>query len=240
MVITETIPESVRSKIIRANDHFKSLNDESIQYLRSNPAKVIAQPKPVPLRISLIVGDALQNLRSSLDYLVWELVLAENKQPTWKNAFPIHRTPERFNQTCARGRLDGVSTEAIAEIEKVQPYHQGENVEKSLLYVLDHFCNINKHRRLLLTTLRVGRADNVIIDGQAYTRVPFGDSDYGTEIRIHDKENQMKTANQMVGFIAFNEEPAKGTEVGTVLVSMSRHLVNDVIPQFEKFFRTGP
>jgi hypothetical protein len=36
--------------------------------------------EPIPTRFGLIIGDSLQNLRSSLDYLVWELVLAAKNQ----------------------------------------------------------------------------------------------------------------------------------------------------------------
>ena len=40
----------------------------------------------------MIVGDFLANVRSSLDYLIWELALAAKNNPTDKNMFPICTT----------------------------------------------------------------------------------------------------------------------------------------------------
>jgi hypothetical protein len=54
------------------------------------------------------VGDALHNLRSSLDHLVWRLVIANGKKPCRKNSFPIF-DPERstpFSEITKETRLD--------------------------------------------------------------------------------------------------------------------------------------
>lgn len=93
---------SVELKIFRATQHIKSLESELQGYFQSNPGKMMRQPHtcenegvfrfvpsgPIPARFGLIVGDVLQNLRSSLDYLVWELVLAANNQPSEKKYVP--------------------------------------------------------------------------------------------------------------------------------------------------------
>jgi hypothetical protein len=80
---------SVQLKVFRATQHFDSLKSELEGYFKGNPGKMVRQPHtcedeaiflfvpegPIPARFGLIVGDVLQNLRSSLDYLIWELVL---------------------------------------------------------------------------------------------------------------------------------------------------------------------
>jgi hypothetical protein len=85
--------DSVRQKIFRAKHHFDELYHELTAYYESDPGDLFEtedstaeyrkyrfrEKKPIPARLALICGDALQCLRSSLDYLVWELVEA-NKQ----------------------------------------------------------------------------------------------------------------------------------------------------------------
>ncbi|MGC2743237.1 MAG: hypothetical protein WA672_08615 [Candidatus Angelobacter sp.] len=90
--------DSVHQKIFRAALHIKSLETELEGYFKTNPGHLVREPHtnsdeafftfqpkgPIPARFGLIIGDCLQNLRSALDYLVWELVLAANNQPTEK------------------------------------------------------------------------------------------------------------------------------------------------------------
>ena len=76
--------DSVRQKISWAEVHLKSLEIEVGRYFRKNPAKMVMQPDlqsddtarrlevkiPVSPEICFLIGDFLQTLRSSLDYLV--------------------------------------------------------------------------------------------------------------------------------------------------------------------------
>jgi hypothetical protein len=160
---------SVEQKIFRAAQHFHSLEPELEGYFKTNPGKMVREPnspdnnpsfnfvprEPIPARFGLIVGDCIQNLRSSLDYLVWELVLAANNQPTKDNMFPVCSTSEAFKQAVSkRNRLKGIHPDAITEIDRLQPYHLGKDWEKSVIAVIDHIANVNKHRRVPLTMLR--------------------------------------------------------------------------------------
>jgi hypothetical protein len=101
------LPDSVLCKILRAKQHYDALISELTGCLQGTSAKVVLEANPqtntvrvirtegpaIPPVVSLIIGDVLQNLRSSLDYLVWELVLAAKNEPTIRNAFPICLTP---------------------------------------------------------------------------------------------------------------------------------------------------
>jgi hypothetical protein len=46
----------------------------------------------IPTRWSLIVGDYVSNARSSLDHLVWQLVLANGQTPDRNHSFPVLKT----------------------------------------------------------------------------------------------------------------------------------------------------
>ena len=127
--IPRFLPQSVQCKLFRANEHLHEIHAETKRYFQAKPAKVVREQEgspdefigkivtdaPVPKRIPLIIGDFLQNLRSSLDYLVWELVLAATNTPNHDNMFPICTTPEAFKGQVSRHRLDGVSPIAVAE-----------------------------------------------------------------------------------------------------------------------------
>lgn len=250
------LPNSIQFKIFRSTQHIESLKSELHGYFKSNPGKMVRQPDipddaalfrfvpsgTIPARFGLITGDALQNLRSSLDYLVWELVLAARCQPTEKNMFPICSTDELFKQQISRHRLDGVPPQAVTEIESSQPYHLGQEFNKSILWALDELTNINKHRRILLTGLAAApvKPENIVIqDGEAWVRSgpgPVQIFDSNTEFGpfpIIDGQVQVDT-NVMAG-ITFDEGTAKGMEVSFCLGYWCFYLMKTLLPRFEKF-----
>ena len=244
-------------KIGRAYLHLKVCEAECIRYFEQNPGEVVgdcdSDPNgrvvlnfktrvPVPDDIPMIIGDALQNLRSTLDYLVWELVLAANKQPTKNHMFPICDTPDLFKQQLGRDRLDGIFPEAIAEIERLQPYHYGIKKELAPIRVLDDFTNINKHRRILLTTLAAHSSHTEFISSASGhivqdTLSPRYD---GAEIAVGpipsaDGE-QMEVKGKAIVFLTFNEGAAKGIEVSICLNQLWHFVDKIVVPKFARFF----
>jgi hypothetical protein len=248
---------SVELKIFRATQHFDSVKSELREYFQSNPGKMIRQPHsredeaifrlitddPSPARFGLIIGDALQNLRSSLDYLVWELVLAANVQPNEKNMFPICSTIERFDDQVRRGRLNGVSPDAVTEIQSLQPYHLGKDFAKSILWAIDELTNINKHRRILLTNLMattVAKENFVVQDGEVWVHRPAG------PIEVFDRDTQfgpfpiidgkLKMDTQIAAAIAFDEGPAKGMEISSCTGYWTYYILEMLLPRFKKFF----
>src|ERR1700686_281492 len=82
----------VRLKIERAKKHIRDLGVRIRMFCESDAYTIGVKPHPIaeiqqttlyfasvdpiPDDISLIIGDAVHNLRSSLDHLAWQLVLA--------------------------------------------------------------------------------------------------------------------------------------------------------------------
>jgi hypothetical protein len=248
---------SIQLKVFRATQHIDSLKSELQGYFQSNPGKMVRQPHSredeavfrfipngsMPARFGLIIGDALQNLRSSLDYLVWELVLAANGQPNEKNMFPICSTVELFEEQIRRHRLDGVSVDAIAEIKRFQPYHLGQDFAKGILWAIDELTNINKHRRILLTNLMattVPKENFVVQDGEVWIHHPAGpvqvfgsDTQFGPFPIIDGK---VKVDAQIAAAIAFDEGPAKGMEISFCAGYWTYYILEMLLPGFQKFF----
>ena len=249
---------SVECKIFRAAQHFKSLEPEILQYFESNPGKMVAEPHtsddeaiftfqaqgPIPARFGLIIGDCPQNLRSSLDYLVWELVLAANSQPGKHNMFPICGTQDGFRDAVSkRRRLLGVHPDLIAEIDALQPYHLGQDFGKSILWALDELTNINKHRRVLLTSLMAGQAqrENIVErNGETWyhvgpgpTPVFDGDTKFGPFPVIG---GQVHVNTQLIAVMAFGEGAARGMEISLCMSEWIRYISEKLLPPFKKFF----
>jgi hypothetical protein len=244
------IPDSEHCKLFRAKEHLDGIQVETQRYYQANPAKVVRQQKgspdefigrvvtnaPIPKRIPLIIGDFLQNLRSSLDYLVWELVLSAKNTPDHNNMFPICTTPEAF-----RGQL------AIAEIEALQPCHDGQDTKGNVLAMIDDLCNVNKHRRILTTILYGGQAPSDLVthetDGEMFANVSFESIlKQGTEIgpfpMVDGPDGRFPKVDapvNFVAFIAFDDGAAQNVEVGYTL-SIFMGYVMQILRNFEKFF----
>jgi hypothetical protein len=149
-------------KLIRAHEHLDTML-EIIRRVEHGKCQIIPEQKPDSdmgvLRVclspkpseslSLFIEDCLFNARVAVDYIVWQLVLANGKTPGKKNMFPLALTRAEFEQAIGKHRrLNGVSDEALAVIERLQPYHTGEYHPLALLRKLH---NVDKHHKLNVT-----------------------------------------------------------------------------------------
>ncbi len=107
----------------------------------------------VPIVWSVRLGEILYNLRSTLDHLVWQLVLANGENPGRHNAFPIVNAAVDWQKE--ERKLKGVAPDVKAMIRRLQPYTGGINLpfDVSALWTLHSLCNIDKHRYLNLVTI---------------------------------------------------------------------------------------
>jgi hypothetical protein len=113
-------------------------------------------PAP-PMLISLVLGDAVHNLRSALDHTVFAAVMSNPERPpdtpNVRTMFPVSDSPQGFADQLKRGRLRGLPGRAIRVVDSLQPYHR-RNLDpdntRHPLFILDHLENIDKHRRLTL------------------------------------------------------------------------------------------
>jgi hypothetical protein len=245
------LPRPILHKLYYSKLQLDCLNSQIERYLEDpSRAMVIKQDgsaddptvtltaEEVPSIIRLLAGDVLQNLRSTLDYLVWELVLANNGVPDEHNAFPVCVTPHGFKEAKKR-RLRDVSPEAFAMIDGLQPLHfeQGKEGE-SLIFVLDKMTNINKHRSILMARPRVADLDAISIRDEAGIVVGY-DATLATDdeasARLIAASLKMKMDRDVAIFIQFDEGPARGQEVVSCLRGIGDQLAG-VLQKFERFF----
>jgi hypothetical protein len=157
----------VWAKIGRGKEHAYTVQDEVARWMDERPyalttkgnadftrlALVINVLKLADLqRWTLIIGDAVNNLRSALDHLVYAIGIYESGQnppPNEKRlAFPICDKPEDFPG--AAERIKTLSSDVRTAIESVQPYKRPHPTLPGLLSMLRDFNNTDKHKLLHL------------------------------------------------------------------------------------------
>jgi hypothetical protein len=121
---------------------------------------IIAGELFVPPRFSILAGEIVHNLRSSLDHLIYALVLQNGCQPTRKNQFPLC-TDERFFEDCIRrGFIYGVSDRAGKLIRSVQPFCSS-TPDDTILHVIQQYDNQDKHQLLLVVSTVMAIGDQI-------------------------------------------------------------------------------
>lgn len=169
-----------RIKFDRANEHRDALKEGVTAWMKPHTEKgllhlgrdgewwvLVSEPlSPAPKPLAAIAGDFVQNLRAVLDYLIWQFVLREGKEPTDANAFPICVTKNGFIRDVKKPKrpdrsalwripIDG---DAWTVVEEAQPFNRlpgnpafepwGPAYHASLA-VLSRLSNADKHRTLL-------------------------------------------------------------------------------------------
>jgi hypothetical protein len=145
--------------------------------------------KEPPLTLSVIVGDLVHNLRSALDHLVWQFVIANGETPGKWNHFPActdwNQWVERVVIPAHKGKnhaLAGIDPlgEAWALIESMQPYRR-PNPQYAPVAVLESLWNVDKHQTLHASYVAMDKADvNLLFRWNPDAREPIED-----EFRLH-------------------------------------------------------
>jgi hypothetical protein len=154
--------KAIQIKIERARAHTHDLKNAINSFFASTPYKVatkrdpntrkliyyVARVSPTPVHLAIIAGDVIQNLRSALDHLVYQLFLVGTKGTKGLGrhvSFFIAADAARY-QSGLRGTLQGVRPEAIDALSAIEPYCGGKGHQ---LWVLQELNNIDKHRLLV-------------------------------------------------------------------------------------------
>lgn len=177
--------DSPLTKYNRANEHVQTLR-RHLSPLHDLDSYVIASDiedktgyqirrfdhvPPMPDGLDVLVGETLYNFRSSLDNLLWQLVLSERNTPSTRSEFPIFNDLARY-QAEKVGKLQGVSNAVHTIIDGLQPCNStGPNDYWRFLWELQILNNTDKHRHLLLTRRIMGKIARV--SGQ-WERIPRG------------------------------------------------------------------
>jgi hypothetical protein len=167
--VDEPSLEGVRAKLGRADEHLRSLDAEVPSFLADKPHEfrghidrkasryfvtVHIKQEP-PIAWSVIVGEFVHNLRSALDHLVWQLIVAAGREPiggSGGNQFPIFTVKPgdlRKRKCLFNKQLRGLPRYGRAIINQMQPYHARRDARLRPLAVLADLSNEDKHQAIL-------------------------------------------------------------------------------------------
>ena len=162
--------DGVYIRIGRAEEHIRSLTELQqpietvpLDQIKVHPAapagrlpdgRVVSYSPTIELpealsdpQWSVLVGEAIYNLRAALDYLTFELARLDSASEKKGTQFPICSSPDVFQNGVKRGYLRGIKASHRAVIEGLQPYNGGRWLEQ-----LAELSNPDKHRELITTT----------------------------------------------------------------------------------------
>ncbi|HVR32028.1 MAG TPA: hypothetical protein VMS74_04880 [Acidimicrobiia bacterium] len=154
----------VDAKLGRAREHLDALKAE-LRSIYDDPKTVRLDQRsdwefrliadfPDLFHAATVAGDAVQNLRSALDHLIWALV-ARNASPGRHTQFPIIQKRRDFLIRAFRGTkqskpyLMGLAPRsyAVRLIVAAQPYRSSDPGHH-MLALLAHLSNLDKHQTL--------------------------------------------------------------------------------------------
>jgi hypothetical protein len=255
--------DSCMAKLIRAHEHIQALK-QTIESLGPNPYSIVEERNPhegdrdfrlvahdltafrrIPM-LSVIVGDAVHQMRSSLDHAAWQIAKPPIERTT---AFPIciERSGTR-NSFYGSGNdagigvryLKNVSLPGFEHLESIQPYNRLK--ERDELWLLNELWNKDKHRALIVLDRPTWRDTFVIstlggrdiYDGEIKS-LPKDDPDI--LLRLDAKSDSVVDFNPNPPLqVNFGEVgPLKGRGVLVTLNWLHKYVGGVVLPGLEPF-----
>jgi hypothetical protein len=179
---------------------------------------------------SLIVGDAVHNLRGALDHLAWQLAKAfyGGREPTYDEGpgiqFPIE--PVRTKWAGNKYRRSMLPADA-AKLENFQPFNRDSTADGMRLphplIMLRDLSNADKHRRIQLTSTRAavisyandggwidcepleGSPGSQVRLGTFYNSPQAGDEIFRFSVKVTGKNPNVELQPSLSCFIAVRE-----------------------------------
>ncbi len=194
-------------KIDRADHHIRQLEEAFARYIDANVKAMRGEvdPKtrkfrsaalglPIPERTALIIGDAIHNLRVSLDHAYW--IMVENNGGAWGDRIKF---PFFGDRPSAEGSIKGQPPSSHPSREvldyifgEVEPFPGG----RLALYDLHKLDITDKHQLLLPTRLTVQITDTAHIIftdvSGGKDRVWFGDAE-GSFLKIDHNDAALRS-----------------------------------------------
>lgn len=172
----------------------------------------------IPARFAVIVGEIVHHMRSALDHLICDLVVANGDQVTTRHQYPICSTPELYKDAVKKGNVRGLKKSTYEIIEAHQPYTQ-KNPADTVLAVVQDFNNQDKHRLLLVTSAVAALHDEITIGGEASTAL----------------DGSQKVPN-IVGFKDFEPVALNANGVRTFSIQFAEPVANFHVQAQPKFY----
>lgn len=237
----------IRLKLSRAEKHICDLDAAIRLFCESKPYRIGVKPhpvtevdlvrlfvesvNPVPVEIGLIIGDAVHNLRSALDHLTFQLVLANGKTPRSTTEFPIRDPSKQYTSAFESRKVEDVPTKAKDIFRSIQPAKTGDMT----LWNLQTLDIADKHRLIITAQLgaeswsvgpiQFDTLSFLLVEGESITNMPR--TTY---------ERQPHEHYQLSLDIAFGEAEIAANELVVPYLRKTVEIVSNTISLFDGFF----
>jgi len=194
---------------------------------------------PLPPEWSIMLGDGIHNLRSSLDHLVWQLASKPlGTGASFVNEFPIYDTLTDFKKNSAQ-KLRGVSAPTRTLIQNIKPYSGGGRVGDNLV-ILNRLSRFDKHRVLNLVAIV---PDSILVEpikaGPVYgaffhnVGIALKDGTVIADVMLAPDSEVNFSAHTFIHFE--HGGPGDGMNTGVLLWSL-KFIREDILPKFAHLF----
>lgn len=182
-----------QARISRAQVNIKEFAQLLGEYLEGGPSRIrvdidaqghgairVERTEPIPDQLSILLGEALQNLRAGLDNCLYAVAIIDsgaNPPPGASQLqWPIALSPKEW--TANKKRLQHLSPYLIEALHRIQPF-QAENPGWNCLRILHDLARIDRHRaahELVMRPEKVkGTYDKKTIRDLEINEGPLGD-----------------------------------------------------------------
>jgi hypothetical protein len=150
-------------KLGRAQHHIDDLRAKIDEFLAAKPFKLIIQirsnpgefalrikqDRAIPESFSLIIGDAVHNLRSALDLTMYGMARERASKPSRiQFPFPKSSSAKDIQNAFNSAQVNGAGTKVVEKILSFRPFPKNGNATFCNLHALS---NRDKHRLLILS-----------------------------------------------------------------------------------------
>jgi hypothetical protein len=158
----------IAEKLKRANQNIVNLDAEIREFIEKGEYPVVPHPddekwqeavnyhrsKPIPLRFSVLAGEVVHHLRSSLDHIVWHFSTEEARRKAQNVIeFPVfefepldEKQLERYER-----KIQGITNTRVRNlIQELQPYKAGKDIANDPILIVHNMDRFDKHRELVI------------------------------------------------------------------------------------------
>jgi hypothetical protein len=256
------IVNKIRAKVTRAKQHIQDFKLGLGAFYDTSPYEVamkedartgkriyyVKKADPVPDSLTAIAADLIQNLRSPLDHIAYQLVLdaRSSAEPDWKVYYPIARSAADYQAT-RRGAIKGVGKEVIDAIDATEPYKGGKG---HALWQLNEINKPDKHRLLIGAGAAYGidliAGASAIFSDENFTRFddplfvfPVGASlrvlNPGNHLYIEPIDSPMAKNRRFAFYIALDAPGVVKVEWALKTLQDMAELVDDIVFTLGRF-----
>lgn len=259
-------------KLDRARTHIKYLEDKLTEWFDNNHYSIAHEEEPnrphhftaritiKPLTgdpLAVVIGDAIHNLRSTLDHLMYLLASTHVKPFTGEIAklseFPIFGDELGKGDILAEKRLEkkfapilnAIPPNSKTIIKRVQPYQRGKAFASHPLWKLYVLSNTDKHRLLLdaamyNVAITVSRGEFINIDSYKINVLggPMNDQAVIAKYSVVPKDSSRKVHVQIdpvINVVFGHRTGLDGKDVMDVLHEIHDYIIGYVVNPLDKF-----